>query len=254
MKSENSKYQELEAETRRLQEKWLTQIRDMEVSESSALEELVDHYQWQLQQRQDEICALQGQMEHQQREFESNTEAIDQDADTEVLGLCHEYEQKLYHEKENVQQIKQENQVMKRKFDRLNKDIADNKAGLNKMFLEEKKLHNIIKSLEKDIVGVRREMQERDETIQDKEKRVYDLKKKNQELEKFKFVLDYKITELKKQVEPRDRDIIELSKTIRITANFGLRSFFCPRDFRAAGKAPETADQVVEVRERKREV
>ena len=45
--------------------------------------------------------------------------------------------------------------------------------------------------------------QERDETIQDKEKRIYDLKKKNQELEKFKFVLDYKIKELKKQVIER---------------------------------------------------
>jgi len=42
---------------------------------------------------------------------------------------------------------------------------------------------------------LRKEIQERDETIQDKEKRIYDLKKKNQELEKFKFVLDYKIKE-----------------------------------------------------------
>jgi len=33
------------------------------------------------------------------------------------------------------------------------------------------------------------------------------LKKKNQELEKFKFVLDYKIQELKKQIEPREDDI-----------------------------------------------
>ena len=48
---------------------------------------------------------------------------------------------------------------------------------------------------------------ERDDTIQEKEKRIYDLKKKNQELEKFKFVLDYKIKELKKQIEPRERDI-----------------------------------------------
>ena len=63
---------------------------------------------------------------------------------------------------------------------------------------------------------------ERDETIQEKEKRTYDLKKKNQgtvlfslpacwannlELEKFKFVLDYKIKELKKQIEPREREI-----------------------------------------------
>jgi len=33
------------------------------------------------------------------------------------------------------------------------------------------------------------------------------LKKKNQELEKFKFVLDYKIKELRKQIEPREDDI-----------------------------------------------
>jgi hypothetical protein len=78
-------------------------------------------------------------------------------------------------------------------------------------------------------------MQERDDTIQDKEKRIYDLKKKNQELEKFKFVLgtfqsfvtlsqftnlctllDYKIQELKKQVEPREQDIIKLSQQIHV--------------------------------------
>ena len=39
------------------------------------------------------------------------------------------------------------------------------------------------------------------------EKRIYDLKKKNQELEKFKFVLDYKIKELRRQMEPRENEI-----------------------------------------------
>ena len=39
------------------------------------------------------------------------------------------------------------------------------------------------------------------------EKRIYDLKWKNQELEKFKFVLDYKIKELRRQMEPRENEI-----------------------------------------------
>ena len=39
------------------------------------------------------------------------------------------------------------------------------------------------------------------------EKRIYDLKRKNQELEKFKFVLDYKIKELRRQMEPRENEI-----------------------------------------------
>lgn len=64
-------------------------------------------------------------------------------------------------------------------------------------------------------MGLKKEIQERDETIQDKEKRIYDLKKKNQELEKFKFVLDYKIRELKKQIEPRENDIKAMKDQIQ---------------------------------------
>lgn len=47
------------------------------------------------------------------------------------------------------------------------------------------------------------------------EKRIYDLKKKNQELEKFKFVLDYKIKELKKQIEPRENEIKVMKEQIQ---------------------------------------
>lgn len=46
------------------------------------------------------------------------------------------------------------------------------------------------------------------------EKRIYDLKKKNQELEKFKFVLDYKIKELRKQMEPRENEIKRMKDQI----------------------------------------
>ena len=41
------------------------------------------------------------------------------------------------------------------------------------------------------------------------------MKKKNQELEKFKFVLDYKIKELKKQIEPREVEIMEMKEQIK---------------------------------------
>jgi len=41
------------------------------------------------------------------------------------------------------------------------------------------------------------------------------LKKKNQELEKFKFVLDYKIKELRKQIEPRENDIKAMKDQIQ---------------------------------------
>jgi len=52
-------------------------------------------------------------------------------------------------------------------------------------------------------------MNNRDDTIHEKEKRIYDLQKKNHELEKFKFVLEYKLSELKKQIEPRENELVK---------------------------------------------
>ena len=67
-------------------------------------------------------------------------------------------------------------------------------------------------------------MQEREYTILDKEKRISDLRKKNQELEKFKFVLDYKMIEFRKQVEPREHDIVKLSIQINVNSFFEFMS------------------------------
>merc|ERR1711870_138669 len=64
-------------------------------------------------------------------------------------------------------------------------------------------------------MGNLREIKERDKTIGDKEQKIYDLKKQNQELEKFKFVLDYKIRELKLQIDPKNDSIAEMKKQIQ---------------------------------------
>ena len=53
-------------------------------------------------------------------------------------------------------------------------------------------------------------------------RRIYDLKKikKNQELDKFKFVLDYKIKELCRQMEPRENKIKCMKEQIRKVHTF----------------------------------
>jgi hypothetical protein len=50
-----------------------------------------------------------------------------------------------------------------------------------------------MQQLQLEIVSLKKEIEDRDETLGDKEKRILELKKRNQELEKFKFVLDYTI-------------------------------------------------------------
>ena len=64
-------------------------------------------------------------------------------------------------------------------------------------------------------VGLKKAVKERDATISDKERRVYDLKKKNQELEKFKFVLDYKIQELKGLIDPKEEEIEQYKEQVQ---------------------------------------
>ena len=56
---------------------------------------------------------------------------------------------------------------------------------------------------------------DKDTLIGEKEKKIYELKKRNQELEKFKFVLDYKIKELKRQIEPRENEIADMRRQIK---------------------------------------
>lgn len=53
-------------------------------------------------------------------------------------------------------------------FMSLQKDIDEHKSEIQRMHGEQNKLQGIIKSLEKDIYGLKKEIQERDETIQDK--------------------------------------------------------------------------------------
>lgn len=54
------------------------------------------------------------------------------------------------------------------------------------------------------------ELAKKDKAIGKCEKKIYQLKKKTQELEKFKYVLDYKIKELKKDIAPREQEIMNL--------------------------------------------
>ena len=54
------------------------------------------------------------------------------------------------------------------------------------------------------IKALMKEIAEKDMAIGDRETKIYHLKRKTQELEKFKFVLDDRIKELKKEITPKE--------------------------------------------------
>ena len=72
------------------------------------------------------------------------------------------------------------------------------------------KLNKQIEAHKQNIKSQVSELTERQTTISDKDQRIQALKIKTQELEKFKFVLDYKIKELKKDIKPCSESISSL--------------------------------------------
>merc|ERR1712130_1010984 len=105
--------------------------------------------------------------------------------------------------------LKGENGVMKKKFASLQNEIEDQIEETKKMNSQESNLKKTIVSLKREIEKLDNAMLSRDNIIGEKEKKIY----KN--LEKHKFVLDYKIKSLKKQIEPRQNKILSMKENVK---------------------------------------
>ncbi|KAI9091829.1 hypothetical protein DFS34DRAFT_596863 [Phlyctochytrium arcticum] len=209
------KYEGMQHRSEELKQQWGKQMRDMDATHQEQVKAINDYFKERIKEKVDTMAQLKKQAQAALHAHTATLYDVSQDSDAEILHLSYSYETKLKTERDALASIKAENAHMHSKFDSLTREVDEQKTDLARRISEERRLQGIIRTLERDILGVKREIQERDDTIQDKAKRIYDLKKKNQELEKFKFVLDYKIIELRKQVEPREEDIIVLSKQIK---------------------------------------
>merc|ERR1719163_2537468 len=125
------------------------------------------------------------------------------------------YEKQLTQEKDEKVRLRGQAGIHRKHHEDLKRQMTKKEEELaQKMDLNKKKQEKI-DALLKDKESNEKEIRERDKTIGDKEQRIYDLKKQNQELEKFKFVLDYKIKELKAQIDPKNDDIAGMKQQIR---------------------------------------
>ncbi|NXQ57490.1 CFA57 protein, partial [Anthoscopus minutus] len=211
---ENEKYQELQVKSQKMEEEYEKQLHNLEESKTRALAELKEYYEKKLK---DKSVLLEEAKENIRKQIEVHEEMekqIYEEGDKEILELKDKYERQLLEEKESNIQLKGEIGVMNKRLNSLQKELKDRNRDIEEMRLEQQKLQNIIKSLKKDILALKTDIKERTETILEKEKQIYDLKMKNQELQNFKFVLSYRIEEFKKQIESRENDIETMKKQI----------------------------------------
>ncbi|KAJ8285212.1 hypothetical protein GJAV_G00023590 [Gymnothorax javanicus] len=211
---EYQRYQELQQKSQEMQEDYERQLQDCEDRKTQALEEHTQQYELRLKESLVKLKETEDKAEQQQKMHEEMIRQIEEDADREILDIRAKYERILKEERDTSMRLKDETGIMRKKFSSLQTEIGEKNQETEKLRLEQQKLQGIIRSLEKDIVGLKREIHERDENIQEKEKCNYDMRMKNSHLEKFKFVLEHKIDELKKQIEPRENSIIEMRDQI----------------------------------------
>jgi len=213
--TEYDKYQAFEERTNAMRENYEKQLKDLEKSDAEQLQKTMTTYEALLYEKKIQLEETFDEMTHKERVHEQLMSQIENDADREILEIRTKYENLLYEEKQNSLKLKGEAGVMRNKFMASQRDIDDLKRQVNRVQSEYAQFLKNIQDLEKQITDLKKEITEKDATIRNKEQQIYDMKRINQELEKFKFVSNFKIDELRNQIQPRDQEIQELKNSIR---------------------------------------
>ncbi|EFJ35022.1 WD repeat domain-containing protein [Selaginella moellendorffii] len=201
------RYASLGREKDVLNESWEEKHANVVQGHERVVQELTEEFETKLSEENTLREQVQEDLKQANRDFEEIKHQTEEDTDREIEDLKEKYEAKLVQEKEIVLRLKGENGLLKKKFNEYQKDMEEQKGEIKALFEQKKELYQTLAYFERDINGLKKDIIERDETIGEKEKRIYELKRKTQELEKVKFVLDYKIKDLKHTIEPREFEL-----------------------------------------------
>ncbi|XP_034177079.1 testes of unusual size [Osmia lignaria lignaria] len=213
--TEYDKYLALENKMNLMRQDYEKRLDELEKHWNDELEKTTNKYEALLHEKKLQLEQIQDEMDHQAKVHEQMTTQIEDDADQEILELRTNYESKLHEEKELNIKLKGEAGMIRNRYAASQKEVEELKRQMHRVQSQYKYFQKTIQELEKDKEDLKKEITERDITVQDRENQIYELKRSNQELEKFKFVLNYKITELKNQIEPREQEIKDLKEKIR---------------------------------------
>ena len=163
------------------------------------------------EQHKKEMEYKQTQIDEQEKDYQElinrnrmTIEQIEEDRDNELTEIQKKNEDNKSQVHDMALKSKAELQLIKNKM----KDIEDEKKTLERQLLDQgfavMKQEKIHKDHLDDIKTLLKQIQEKDTQIGERETKIYQLKRKTQELEKFKFVLDDRIKELKKEITPKE--------------------------------------------------
>eukprot|EP00831_Metopus_contortus_P042287 TRINITY_DN3343_c0_g1_i1.p1 TRINITY_DN3343_c0_g1~~TRINITY_DN3343_c0_g1_i1.p1 ORF type:complete len:1270 (-),score=308.03 TRINITY_DN3343_c0_g1_i1:73-3882(-) len=209
--------------------------------EESRIEELIKSIKIDCDEHKKEMDSLKAQFDEQKRTLEQEyyreqerlntkkktlTEEIKK-SEEDYLKLRKQKEEEIWKQLDKeailnyteMHQVTKEEAIAQSHLDTSSGDKTKKEMEIHNLEHDKSTKENELKSkqkknqeLRKEGLNIDKDIEDRAETIKQKNQRVEELRKKKQELEKFKFVLDYKMHELKNEMEPKKQEIEKLNE------------------------------------------
>ena len=144
------------------------------------------------------------------REHEEMVNQIQEEIEKEIENLDGKNSNEINNIMDKGLKSKGDVSIAKRKYEQLRKDEGELLEKEKEYLISKEELEQERQDLKENLEKQKTVINAKDDIISEKEKRIYELKKRTQELEKFKAVLDFKIKELKKDIGPREEDIAKM--------------------------------------------
>lgn len=212
LRVEKQRCEDMERKIKTEEEEGRAMIERIKELEENEIQSLIKDYQEKIAHEQAVKARLQAELEGLRKDADEEKKLVEEDVDEELNEVTRSYEEKLLAERTITLKLADAGTLFQKHFHNQRESINAALMELKGMKATQQQLMQDIHALVKDIEINNKELRERDSTIADKHNRIAQLRRKNQELEKFKFVLDYKVSELRRQLEPRRRDV-ELLKS-----------------------------------------
>ena len=234
MLEDSTAYQELVKKKENKLRENNERIQELILNQKAAIDELKAAHKKEMETNETHIKKLQEEINLMTKKHKEILHQIEEDAKDEKDQIMVDNSKDIQKIQDYCLKSKADLQLNKNK----NKDLGSEIEQLKRDIQDKETLLNSQKNTNKDLMEEKakkeKEISEKDNIIGEKEKQIYQYKKKTQELEKFKFVLDYKIKELKADIAPRDTETARLRKETndmdsglknynKINANLGMQ-------------------------------
>ncbi|KAJ4459589.1 putative cilia- and flagella-associated protein 57 [Paratrimastix pyriformis] len=185
-------------------------LRTQELAQMKAADETEKAHEAECKRYKDHIRQLVDEKAELQREHARKLTRMEADFLQKKQQLMESYQSIDSQNEKAFEDLKEE---LKRMADKCDEALSQAEDDANKLI--EQKEGALYKNKEVELVLANKKLDEQRSTIQEKEELVMRLKKENQDLEKFRYVYEFKIKELQKEIQPRDEEIAQMHDQIR---------------------------------------